>query len=228
MESALKIENLSVSYSNTDAVKDVSLTIQKGEYVNIVGPNGGGKTTLIKAVLGLIKPDSGTISICGKGIDKGLRQIGYVPQNAVIDRDFPITVLETVQTAFLKPGLNPLKKFSQTEREQSFYLLELLGIKDLYGCNVSELSGGQFQRLLIARALAKNPEILLLDEPTANIDPASADKIYGILAELNRTGCTVIMVSHDLRYVLQSGRRTVYINRNVLYDGPASEEIYKL
>lgn len=228
MESALKIENLSVSYSNTDAVKDVSLTIQKGEYVNIVGPNGGGKTTLIKAVLGLIKPDSGTISICGKGIDKGLRQIGYVPQNAVIDRDFPITVPETVQTAFLKPGLNPLKKFSQTEREQSFYLLELLGIKDLYGCNVSELSGGQFQRLLIARALAKNPEILLLDEPTANIDPASADKIYGILAELNRTGCTVIMVSHDLRYVLQSGRRTVYINRNVLYDGPASEEIYKL
>ena len=228
MVNAVQIENLSVSYSNADAIKNISLTIKKGEYVNIAGPNGGGKTTLIKAVLGLVKPDGGKITILDSDIIKGKHSVGYVPQNAAIDRDFPITVLETIQTAFLKSGLNPLRKFSPEEKEKCFELLELLGISELYSRNISELSGGQFQRLLIARAMAKNPEILMLDEPTANIDPASADKIYGILTDYNNAGCTVIIISHDLRYVLESGKRTVYINQNVLYDGPATERIYKL
>lgn len=228
METAIKIENLTVSYSNADAVNNICLDIKKGEFVNIVGPNGGGKTTLIKAVLGLVKPDSGNISVLGKPIRKGKTSIGYVPQKAETERDFPITVLETVQTALLKAGLNPFKKFTEKEKIKGLELLKLLGLQELADRQINQLSGGEFQRLLIARALARDPQILLLDEPTANIDPVSAKKIYEILNTLNLAGTTVVMVSHDLNYVITSSKRTVYINRDILFDGIATEKIYRL
>lgn len=226
MKAAVKIENLSVSYSAADAVSGINLTVSAGEFVNIVGPNGGGKTTLVNTVLGLIKPDCGTVQIFSKSPSAGKKVIGYVPQNAGVEKNFPITVLEAVETSLLKPGLNMFKRFKNNEKEVCLGYLSMLGIEALSGRQVNQLSGGEFQRMLIARALAREPEILLLDEPTANIDPVSARKIYDILNDLNADGKTVIMVSHDLRFVLESKKRTVYINKTVISDGIATEELY--
>lgn len=228
MNSAIKIENLTVSYSKCDAVNSISLSINQGEYVNIIGPNGGGKTTLIKSILGLLKPDNGKITILSKPPNKGRVFVGYVPQKAETEPNFPITVLETVQTAFLKPKLNPFARFDKEEKEKASMILEKMGISNLANKQINELSGGEFGRLLIARALARDPEILLLDEPCANIDFASAEKIYEILNSLNNKGCTIIMISHDINRVIQSGKRTVFINRTVLFDGIPTDDIYKL
>ena len=229
MNTAIEVKNLSVSYSKEEAITDINLKISKGEFVNIIGPNGGGKTTLVKSILGLIKPlRKGEILILNNNGRKPIKNIGYVPQNASLEKDFPITVLQTVQTALLKSGLNPFKKFKKIDTEKCLSLLKLLGMEDLVHRQINQLSGGEFQRLLIARALATEPEILILDEPTANIDPLSAEKIYKILDDLHLSGKTVIIISHDLKFVLESGKRTIFINRNILFDGIPTEEIYKL
>lgn len=228
METAIEIKNLSVSYDKNDAVNNISLKIRKGEYVNIIGPNGGGKTTLIKSVLGLLKPQSGNITISGKSIKKGRKFIGYVPQKSETEKNFPITVTETVETALLNKSLNPFKKISQTERRRIAEVLEILNISELSSRQIGELSGGEFQRLLIARALARKPEILILDEPCSNIDHHSSEKIHAILERLNLEGCTIVIVSHDIDHIISGGKRTILINREILFDGIATEEIYKL
>jgi len=228
MINAVETKNLSVSYNRNDAVNNISLTVKEGEFLNVVGPNGGGKTTFIKAVLGLIKPHSGSIKVLGDSIKKNRQFIGYVPQNAETEKNFPITVTQAVETAFLKSGLNPFKKITETEQNAASKYLKLLGIENLANRQINQLSGGEFQRLLIARALCRNPKLLFLDEPTANIDPYSANKIMEILEKINYEGCTVIMVSHDLHHVLESNHRTVFINRNVLFDGIATQKILEL
>lgn len=224
MENAVSVENLSVSYKGNDAVNDISITVTKGEFVGITGPNGGGKTTLFKAILGLISPNSGEIKIAEKSIKNGRRLIGYVPQTAIIDRDFPITVLETVVLALLSSGLHPFKIFKAKEKKKAIEILEKLGLKNHINKPISALSGGEFQKLLIARALISNPEILMLDEPISNIDTDSKIEIYRILDNLNKEGKTIIMITHDLQNV---GRfsRLVNINRTVTFDGSPSNFI---
>lgn len=224
MDSAISIKNLTVSYSGADAINGVNLDIKKGEFVCVIGPNGGGKTTLLNAILGFLKPNSGIIEIANKCA------ISYVPQIAAMDRDFPISVLETVLTAFLKAGLHPFKKFSRVEKEKALNLLREVGLEKYSKRLISELSGGEFQRLLIARALAINPEILLLDEPTANVDIASRDKIFAILKKLNSGGVTVITVTHDLPAVRSFATKTVAINQKLIYNGncPPDQDIYRI
>lgn len=223
METALAVRQLSVSYGGIDAISDISIDIKKGEFLGITGPNGGGKTTLLSAVLGLIKPISGNITILGGDINKGRRLIGYVPQIAAIDRDFPITVSETVMTAYLKNGLHPFKKFGTDEKQRALETLKKVGLENHAKNRINELSGGEFQRLLIARALATEPEILLLDEPTSNIDKDSREKIYRLLKELNLKGVTVVMVTHDLQSISALFSRLLCINRTVVFDGAPSD-----
>lgn len=223
MKKAISVENLTVSYGNIGAVNDLNLEIEKGEFLGIIGPNGGGKTTLINAVLGIIKPVCGKIKILENDVKKARSKIGYVPQTAQVDRDFPITVSETVLSAFLKSGLHPLKKFSKEEKERAMEVLALVGISEKSKHLISELSGGEFQKLLIARALVTNPVILLLDEPTSNIDKESRENIYSLLKNLNKNGVTVIMVTHDLQSINRIFSRIVYINQSVLYDGLPSD-----
>lgn len=223
METALAVRQLSVTYGGIDAISDISIDIKKGEFLGITGPNGGGKTTLLSAVLGLIKPISGNITILGGDINKGRRLIGYVPQIAAIDRDFPITVLETVMTAYLKNGLHPFKKFGTDEKQRALETLKKVGLENHAKNRINELSGGEFQRLLIARALATEPEILLLDEPTSNIDKDSREKIYRLLKELNLKGVTVVMVTHDLQSISALFSRLLCINRTVVFDGAPSD-----
>ena len=211
---ALKTENLTVSYSGVEAINDISLEIDIGEFVCIVGPNGGGKTTFLKAVLGILRLDKGSVVF---NENQEYKKISYVPQISSIDRSFPITVLETVLTAFLKKGLNPFKRFSNEERKEALLALSTVGLENFADRKTESLSGGEFQRLLIARALASNPKILILDEPTASVDFLSRNKIFEVLKQLNQNGTTVIVVTHDLEAAKEYATKLISINHNLIF-----------
>lgn len=216
----ISIKNLSVSYSGTDAINGISFDINSGDFLCILGPNGGGKTTLLNTILGFLKPDSGEIFK-----DKALK-ISYVPQTAMLDRNFPISVLETVLTGTLGKGLHPFRRFSAQQKKSACEILSAVGLDGYSKRQISELSGGEFQRLLIARALASEPEILLLDEPTANVDIASRDRIFSLLCELNKKGMTVVTVTHDLKAAAENSTKTAFIDQRLKYFGnpvPLSE-----
>jgi zinc transport system ATP-binding protein len=217
-EYAVHIENLSVHYGQTPAIMGVCLDVSDGEYLGIIGPNGGGKSTLLKAILGLIPISSGNISIYGGNAHKDRSLVGYVPQFAMLNRKFPISLLEVVLTGHLKQGLSPFFKYSSKDEESVYALLERVGIESLANRQISELSGGEFQKMLIARALATNPKLLLLDEPTASVDAASRDQIYGLLAELNKN-MTIILVTHDLLAVSSQVTRLACLNGQLVYHG---------
>ena len=214
----IEIKNLSVSYGETPALSDVSLTFEEKEFVGIMGPNGGGKSTLLKSVLGLIPINCGEIKIMGDTSKKAITNIGYVPQFSSMDRSFPITVLETVLCGMLPVGLHPFFRFTKKMQLEAASFLEMVNLEKLSKRQISELSGGEFQRLLIARSLAAKPPILMLDEPTAAVDPASKQLIYSLLTELNKEK-TIILVTHDLMTISSNVKRIVCINRGVVYHG---------
>lgn len=215
---AVKIENLSVYYGQTPALSGVSFDIEEGEYLGIIGPNGGGKTTLLKSILGLIPINNGKIEIFNNRISKNKSLMGYVPQIAVMDKRFPISVLEVVLTGRLKQGLSPFFKFNAVDKEKANEALSKVGIQHLACRQISELSGGEFQRMLIARALTVEPKILLLDEPTASVDAGSRDQIYNILEELNKE-MTIILVTHDLLAVSSQVSKLACLNEKLVYYG---------
>jgi zinc transport system ATP-binding protein len=217
-EYAVHIENLSVHYGHTPAIMGVCLDVSDGEYLGIIGPNGGGKSTLLKAILGLIPVSSGNISIYGGNAHKNRSLVGYGPQFALLNRKFPISLFEVVLTGHLKQGIAPFFRYSSKDNESVYTLLEKVGITDLANRQISELSGGEFQKMLIARALATNPRLLLLDEPTASVDAASRDQIYSLLAELNKN-MTIILVTHDLLAVSSQVNRLACLNGQLVYHG---------
>ena len=218
METAIHIENLSVYYGETLAIKNICMDVNQGEFLGIIGPNGGGKSTLLKAILGLIPITSGKVQIYGKKLNKNRASVGYVPQFATMDRRFPISALEVVLTGRNKPGLSPFMKYSNTDKEISYEQLKRVGIEKLANRQISALSGGEFQRLLIARALTINPEILLLDEPTASVDASSRDQIYHLLEDLNK-GMTIVLVTHDLLAISSKVRKLACLNGSLVYHG---------
>lgn len=224
---ALKIENLSVFYGSTPALQDVSLEVAEGEYLGIIGPNGGGKTTLMRVILGLIPPTYGKVLVYGEPPGHADVKIGYVPQLAVMDRRFPITVFEAVLVGRLGRGLRPLHRYGKADREAAMRALERVGIAELAGRRLSALSGGEFQRLLIARALAVEPKLLMLDEPTASVDAGSREKIYTLLAELNRN-MTVILVTHDLLAVSSQVRTLACLSGRLVYHGEPKLDVHTM
>lgn len=215
---AIKIENLSVNYRHTKALTDVCLDVHEGEFLGVIGPNGGGKSTLLKAILGLEPVASGSISIYGDNSGKNRGMIGYVPQFSIVDRSFPISVKEVVMTAFMKGPLHPFFKYTDDHRQQALMQLKRVGIEDLAERQISELSGGEFQRLMIARALAVNPKILLLDEPTASVDPMSRAKIFELLSVLNKQ-VTIILVTHDLMAISSQVSSLACLSGTLVYHG---------
>lgn len=217
-ENAVHIDNLSVYYGQTPAISKVCLDVLDGEYLGIIGPNGGGKSTLLKAVLGLIPISSGTVQIYGNSPGKSGKIIGYVPQLTSLDKRFPITLIEVVLTGMLRQGLSPFFRFSNLEKEAAHELLAKVGIADLANRQISELSGGEFQKMLIARALAISPKLLLLDEPTASVDANSRDQIYNLLTELNKN-MTIILVTHDLLAISSQVNKLACLNNNLVYHG---------
>lgn len=218
IENAVHIKNLTVCYGQVEAISNVCLDIDKGEYLGIIGPNGGGKSTLIKAILGIVPVCEGEISIFGKSLNQSRGMIGYVPQFTVFDKKFPVTVSEVVLTGMLKKTFSPLHRYSQNEKDKADSLLEKVGIDHLCSRQISELSGGEFQRMLIARALAVCPKLLLLDEPTASVDASSREQIFSLLDELNKE-MTIILVTHDLLAISSFVKRLACLNKLLVYHG---------
>ncbi|SFS05392.1 metal ABC transporter ATP-binding protein [Anaeromicropila populeti] len=218
METAVHITNLSVNYGKTQALQNIFLDVSEGEFLGIMGPNGGGKSTLLKAILGLIPVTTGQIQIYNKAHMKNRSEIGYVPQFSNMDKQFPISCIEVVLTGQLKHGLAPFFHYSKKDKMTAWEKLERVGIEKLANRQIAELSGGEFQRLLIARALAVNPRILLLDEPTASVDAVSREQIFTLLEELNREK-TIILVTHDLLAISSKVKKLACLNGTLVYHG---------
>lgn len=214
----MHIEDLTVYYDHALALSNANLDVMEGEYLGIIGPNGGGKSTLLKAMLGLVPISSGSIQIFGTEAKNNGSRIGYVPQFGLMDKKFPITLLEVVLTGRLKSGLAPFYRYSKDDKSIARELLNKVGIGHLEDRNISQLSGGEFQKMLIARALAMNPKLLLLDEPTASVDAKSRDQIYSLLDELNKE-MTIILVTHDLLAIASNVGRLACLNKELVYHG---------
>jgi zinc transport system ATP-binding protein len=218
MEKAIHIDNLSVYYGRTAALTNVCLDVYEGEFLGIMGPNGGGKSTLLKSVLGLIPITSGTIQIYNQAPGRNGTLIGYVPQFATMDKKFPISAVEVVLTGLLKHGLKPFAKYSKQDRDFAMELLDKVGIVDLANRQIAGLSGGEFQKMLIARALAVRPRLLLLDEPTASVDAIARAQIYDLLDKLNKD-MTIVIVTHDLMAISSKVKKLACLNGTLVYHG---------
>jgi zinc transport system ATP-binding protein len=212
------IDNLWASYNNEPVLKEINLTLEKDDFLGLIGPNGGGKTTLLKVILGLLKPDRGSVKVMGKDPQKGRRQIGYVPQFAIFDSDFPIKVSDVVRMGRLGPD----RLFKAYSREDDNIVMERLKWVDMTEHKdraLSELSGGQRQRVYIARALATDPALLILDEPTVSVDVEARTHIYDLLHNINQHGVTILLVSHDLNVISQYVKTIGCLNRTLHYHG---------
>ena len=216
----LKCEHVDFGYENYDVVKDVSMEINPGDYLCIVGENGSGKSTLMKGLLGLIKPTGGVLTLADELRRSG---IGYLPQQTPAQKDFPATVQEVVISGCLgKRGNRPF--YSMEERKLAAVNMEKLGITDLKKSCYRDLSGGQQQRVLLARALCAAKSLLILDEPITGLDPAAAQDLYKTLAYLNeKEGMAIVMVTHDLKAALKSARTVLHIGRSGLFSGTKAD-----
>lgn len=215
---AVRINNLSVNYGQIPALTGICLDVKEGEFLGIIGPNGGGKSTLLKSLLGLVPASEGSISLYDSTPKKNRGYVGYVPQISSVDKQFPITLYEVVLSGCLEPKLSLFKSYKSSEKALALKLLEKVGLADLANRQVSQLSGGEFQKMLIARALATKPRLLLLDEPTASVDASSREHIFTLLEELNRE-MTIIMVTHDLLAVSSQVSRLACLNKTLIYHG---------
>lgn len=217
----IHVDRLTVCYDDHEVLHEVTLTIRKRDFLGVIGPNGGGKTTLIKAILGLVKPLSGTITYFDdNGQPADDLNIGYLPQYSSFDARFPITVREVVSAGLLT-GKSPFRHLSRADHESIAEILRLLELGDLADRSIATLSGGQRQRVLMARALIGQPRLLILDEPSTYIDADSAEQLYRLLRQINEH-CAIILVSHDMEAVFHVARSVVRVNRT-LHFRPAAE-----
>ncbi|NBB84389.1 MAG: ATP-binding cassette domain-containing protein, partial [Alphaproteobacteria bacterium] len=195
----VSLRRVGFAYGEVPVLEDVTLDIQRGEFLGLVGPNAGGKSTLLKLILGLLKPQRGEIRVLGRRPQRARRHIGYVPQYPAFSRDFPIRVLDVVLMGRL--GLGPmLGGWRRRDRDAARRALADVEAGDLADRLVGALSGGQLQRVLLARALVGDPQMLILDEPTANIDHRLEGELFDLLAALNRR-MTIVVVSHDIAFI---------------------------
>ncbi|MFQ5481575.1 MAG: metal ABC transporter ATP-binding protein [Nitrospinaceae bacterium] len=231
MTPPIQIENLSFRYAGPWILEDVHLTVAPREFLGIVGPNGSGKSTLLKMILGILKPDRGQVRVLGQPPESGRTKIGYMPQITHFPRDFPISVEETVLLGRLGKT-SSLGFFRKRDREVARRVMREVEILDLAERPIGALSGGQFQRVLIARALAGEPEILILDEPTANIDMRSEVDIFDFLKTLNDR-VTILVVSHDIGFISRYIHRVACLNRTLMVHettavtGQVLEQLYR-
>jgi zinc transport system ATP-binding protein len=228
--SIVEIKNIWFAYNGQTVLEDVSLDIRQGDFIAMIGPNGGGKTTLLKLMLGLLRPNKGAIRVLGDPTAKASHHIGYVSQDVHINRSFPITAIDVVLMGKLEPGKRWAKSSVQ-DRTDALDALERMEIADYASSKIGELSGGQRQRVFIARALVTQPKVLLLDEPTASIDAKGQAEFYRLLKELN-TDITILVVSHDLVAISTYVKSVACVNKRLHYHhqaeitGEMLEEMY--
>ncbi|HVZ67247.1 MAG TPA: metal ABC transporter ATP-binding protein [Patescibacteria group bacterium] len=221
----IELSNVSFAYGKEEVVKDVSIQIHKGDYVGIIGPNGGGKSTLLKLMLGLLKPTKGEIKLFGEDVKnfKKWYDIGYVPQKTYVEMNFPISVEEVV--AMGRYGERGLLRFpTKEDKEKVKIALRQVDMLDYKNRQISDLSGGQQQRVFIARALATEPKAIFLDEPTVGVDVKTQKQFYSLLRKLNtELDLTLVLVSHELDVVAHEATEIGYINRTMDYYGEPNE-----
>jgi len=214
-EKIITIKNVSFSYNAECILEDINLSVSRGDFLAIIGPNGSGKTTLLKLVLGLLAPQKGRVRVFGHAPSRVSDRIGYVPQQLNFRPDFPVTVINVVLLGLVSSRVKGWR-FTRHEQERA---REALGQVDMLGYQdrrISELSGGQLQRVIIARALVSRPSLLLLDEPTSNIDAQGQFCFYEFLGELNKS-ISIVIVSHDIHIVSTRVTSVACVNKNLYY-----------
>ncbi|GBE06435.1 MAG TPA: metal ABC transporter ATP-binding protein [Nitrospirae bacterium] len=224
---ALSVENLCVKVSGRHLIENVTFSVEKGAIVAIIGPNGAGKTTLLKAILGLIPYDVGTISIFGRPLknnNSGIN-VGYVPQRLEFDRTVPLTVSELLD--FTVPPVYSFPFYrSREKKEYVNSLLALVGVQHLAERAIGSLSGGELQRVMIAKAIVNDPQVLFLDEPASGVDIEGQEKFYDLVTRLNKEkGLTVILISHDLNVVYRFADKVLCMNRRLICTGKPREAL---
>jgi len=238
VSTVIDIRDLSFSYGRVPTLSGIDLQVAEGEFLGVVGPNAGGKSTLLKLVLGLLQPQSGVVRVLGRSPKSASQLLGYVPQYPSFPRDFPITVEQVVQMGRLGQGhggslwraLWPAR-LSGADRTAVRSALEEVEADDLVKRQIGSLSGGQLQRVLMARALVGEPRILLLDEPTANIDQRMESEIFDLLKAIN-TRMTILVVSHDIAFISRYVSRVACVNQTLVchqtdaVDGAVIQELY--
>lgn len=217
--SIIALQSVSFAYGAEPVLQDVSLNVRKQDFLAIIGPNGGGKTTLLKIILGLLRPQSGTVLVDGREPSAASGMIGYVPQDIHLNSSFPVTALDVVQMGLLKPRKRLFGDAKQ-QRQKAFAELDRMGMGGFADRKISSLSGGQRQRVLIARALVSQPKLLILDEPTASIDSRGQTDFYDLLQQLN-TEMTIVVVSHDLLAISRYIKSVACVSRTLYYHDQA-------
>lgn len=226
MPAIIEAKNISVNYGSSEALKNISFDIEKGDFVGLAGSNGAGKTTLVKALLGLLPLTSGKIELFGESEERfnDWQKIGYLPQKfSTINVLFPATVEEVIALGLLSTKKFP-KIITAADRKKTKALMTELGITEQAKKMLSELSGGQQQKVLLGRALISEPEILIFDEPSTALDPNSRDAFFKLLQTLNQEkGITIILITHDTGYIGKYANKLLYIDRELIYFGKFSE-----
>jgi zinc transport system ATP-binding protein len=216
MNKIIEIKNLNAGYDESLVLKNINFIINDNDFIGIIGPNGGGKTTLIKTILGIIKPQTGTITYHFPGKERDFRKfIGYLPQQNVIDKKFPISVREVILSG-LTSQKSLIFRFSSPEKKKADELIEKSGLSNISGNPIGELSGGQLQRVFLARAVISNPRLLILDEPSTYVDNRSEFELYETLKELNKE-IAILLISHDIGTISSYIKTIACVNLNLHY-----------
>lgn len=225
---AVEISHLSIKFNEQLILNDINFSIEEKDFMAIIGPNGGGKTTLLKVILGILTPDEGKVKVFGKEPKKAKDLMGYLPQRLDFDHDFPINVFETVLMGRYH-GL--LKKYSNQDHKAVIQALKDVEMDELKDRQISKLSGGQMQRVFIARAIVRDPKLLIMDEPMASIDPEMQHSFYELMSRL-KNKMAIVLVSHDVGAVSTHVDKIACLNQKLYYHGPVEdsanglEEVY--
>ena len=218
LKMVVEFQSVFFAYEQQWVLENASFSIQPGDFASIVGPNGGGKTTMLKLMLGLLTPKAGTVRLFGETPRRTRKQVGYTPQFLQVDYCFPVSVFDVVLMGRLQEGGGRTggwkTRYDKADKIAAEEALETMRLADVKNASFRNLSGGQRQRVLIARALCANPELLLLDEPTSNIDPSSEEILFDILGELNKQ-LTIVLVSHDIGFVSRLVKTVICVNQTV-------------
>lgn len=220
----IDIKNITAKYSQKIALENASLKVLDDDYLGIIGPNGGGKTTLMKIILGMMKPDSGSVTFYRNGEKTDNINMGYLPQYTDIDRKFPISVYDVILSG-LKKGL--FKKYTKEQLNQVQQTIIDMELEELQHNHIGTLSGGQLQRVLLARAIVSKPEVLILDEPNTYIDKRFQEQMYEMLNEINKY-CAIIIVSHDIAEIMNNVKHIACVNKSLHYHSDNDMPMQKL
>ena len=226
MTPIIKIEHLCAGYDQKEVLHDVNLTIYQDDYLGIIGPNGGGKTTLMRLILGLKKPTEGTIRFYKDNKEVKEITMGYLPQYNDLDKQFPISVYEVVLSGLSKTK-SLFARYTKAQHQQVLDTLERMQLTDLKDRHIGALSGGQLQRVLLARAIVSKPDVVILDEPNTYIDRRFQKQMYEMLEQINKE-CAIVIVSHDIAEVLNNVKHIACVNHHLHYHATADMPREKL